>query len=161
MRTSGSPKELELRRRIAGEFLLQGMGVCEVAAVVEASTSAVSRWKQIVQRDGLDGLRAKPHPGPTPRLSVQQKQQLVALLREGPLAAGYPNEMWTCTRVAELIECHFGVSYHEDHVWRILDHLGWSCQKPEQKARERDEAAIARWRRRDWPRIKKGHATTS
>jgi hypothetical protein len=49
----------------------------------------------------------------------------------------------------------WGVSYHPSQVWRILRASDWTCQKPERRARERDEAAIARWRRVDWPRIKK------
>jgi transposase len=54
-----------------------------------------------------------------------------------------------------VIESHFGVSYHSSRVWRILLALGWSYQKPEIRARERNEEAIPRWRRVDWPRIKK------
>ena len=37
----------------------------------------------------------------------------------------------------------------------VLTALGWSWQKPERRAIERDEAAIARWTREAWPRIKK------
>lgn len=77
------------------------------------------------------------------------------MLLEGPLAAGFPTDLWTLTRVAQVIERHFGVKYHPGHVWRILRDLGWSPQKPERRARERDEEAIERWRKEDWPRIRK------
>ena len=77
------------------------------------------------------------------------------------MAAGYDTEQWTCPRVAELIETRFGVQYHAAHVSRLLRSLGWSWQKPEQRARERDERAIERWRSEDWPRIKKGASPTS
>jgi transposase len=70
-----------------------------------------------------------------------------------------PQDLWTCPRVALVIQEHFGVIYHTAHVWRLLRSLGWSCQKPEQRARERDEAEIARWRHEEWPRIKKGRAS--
>ena len=63
--------------------------------------------------------------------------------------------LWTCPRVAALIERHFGVSYHPAWVWQILRDLGWSCQKPEHRPRERDEEQIANWRAVEWPRIKK------
>ena len=74
----------------------------------------------------------------------------------GPLAAGYFTDLWTCGRVGQVIAETFGVTYHVDHVGRLLHDLGFSPQKPRRRARERDEAAIERWRREDWPRIKKG-----
>ena len=136
-------------------MLLDGKGVSEVAALLKVSTSAVSRWKQAVQANGLDGLAAKPHPGKPPRLSAAQKEELRELLVAGAVAAGFPSECWTCPRVAQVIENQFGVKYHPDHVWKILRGLGFTCQKPEHRARERDEERIATWRREDWPRIKK------
>jgi transposase len=161
MRTQGSAAELETRRRIAGELLLQGKPVAEVARLVKASWSSVKRWKVAVKRGGLDALAAKPHPGKPCRLSARQKQQLVRILTQGPLKSGYGTDLWTCPRVAEVIERRFGVHYHVDHVWRLLASLGWTCQKPEQRARERDEAAIERWRAQDWPRIKKSPTSRS
>jgi len=161
MRTPGTAGELEVRRRIAGALLLEGKKVAEVARTVKASWSAVKRWKVAVEQGGLEALTAKPHPGKPPRLSEKEKRKLVTILRKGPLKAGYATDLWTCPRVAKVIEKHFGVSYHPDHVWRVLQGLGWSCQKPEQRARERDEQAIARWRKKEWPRIKKGASAKS
>ena len=155
MRTQGSASELEIKRRIAGKLLLRGEKVAEVARLVGVSWSAVKRWKRAVDAGGLDAVAAKPHPGGKCRLTARQKEKLVKVLTQGPLKSGFANELWTCARVTEIIERQFGVSYHVDHVWRLLAQLGWSSQKPEQRARERDEAAIARWRRYKWPRIKK------
>jgi transposase len=101
-------------------------------------------------------LKAKPHRGPKPRLNKTQKQRLVKILVAGPRKSGYRTDLWTCPRVAEVIAKKFGVKYHAAHVWKILRSLGMTCQKPEQRARERDEAAIARWRKLEWPRIKRG-----
>ena len=155
MRTHGSASELEAQRRIAGRLLLEGRTVAEVARLVGASWSAVKRWKVAVEKRGLDGLAAKPHPGKPPRLSQKQQQKLVGLLKRGPLEAGYETNLWTCRRVAELIRRHFGVPYHPAHVWKVLRGLGWTAQKPQRRARERDEAAVARWRKHHWPRLKK------
>lgn len=155
MRTHGSALELEAQRRIAGRLLLEGRKVSVVARLVGVSWTAVKRWKVAIEQHGLDGLAAKPHPGKPPRLSTKQLEKLVALLKRGPLAAGYETNLWTCPRVAELIRRHFGVSYHAAHVWRILRSLGWSAQKPERRARERDEQAVEQWRKRHWPRLKK------
>ena len=155
MRTHGSASELEAQRRIAGRLLLQGRRVSEVAKLVGASWSAVKRWKVAVEKNGMDGLAAKPHPGKPRRLSQKQRHKLVGLLRRGPLKAGYETNLWTCARVGKLIQQHFGVNYHSSHVWKILRSLGWTAQKPERRARERDEAAVQRWRKHDWPRLKK------
>jgi len=155
MRPKGSAKKMEVRRWIAARLLQQGKGVCEVAGLVGASPSSVHRWKEALKKGGEDALKAKPHPGRPCRLSNRQKKQLQKILLKGPLAAGFSTELWTCQRVAEVIDQTFGVRYHPDHVWYILRSLGWSCQKPERRARERDEQAIQRWRQQDWPRIKK------
>jgi transposase len=158
MRTQGSASELETRRRIAGRLLLEGRRIDEVMEIVGASESSVKRWKRAVKDGGLEALKAKLHPGPAPRLNAAQKRKLLKLLVAGPIKSGYHNELWTCSRVAEVIAKKLMVSYHPCHVWKILRSLGWTSQKPEQQARERNDDAIERWRKRDWPRIKKGLA---
>jgi transposase len=88
-------------------------------------------------------------------LDAQQHAQLVALLLEGPAVFGFRGEVWTCQRVAHVIQVQFGVVYHPAHVSRILAHLGWTPQKPIIRARQRDEAAIAAWYTERWPALKK------
>lgn len=161
MRPTGTAGELAVRRRIAGRLLLQGAGIREVARVVGASSSSVKRWKDALVEGGLEALRPKPSAGREPYLSESEREQLLKILQQGPVASGYETEQWTCPRVCEVIEYHFGVQYHVDHVWRVLHALGWTCQKPEQHARERNEAAIEQWRVRDWLRIKKGASPAS
>jgi len=155
MRPKGSANELEVRRRMAAKLLQRGHGICEVARLVGASPSSVHRWKEALKNGGQEAFKAKPHPGRPCRLSSQQKKRLRKVLVKGPLAAGFSTDLWTCGRAAQVIERNFGVKYHPDHVWYILRSLGWSCQKPERRARERDEQAIERWRQQDWPRVKK------
>lgn len=152
---------MEVRRRIAANLLLDGMGIREVARLVGASTSSVKRWKDALDAGGVLALSPKEHAGREPLLTDLQKHKLLKLLERGPIAAGYNTEQWTCPRVAEQIAAHFGVQYHVGHVWRLLRSLGWTWQKPEQRARERDEQAIQRWREKDWPRIKKGESRAS
>jgi transposase len=156
MRKHGSAAELETRRRLAGQLLLEGRKIGEVAVIVGASATSVKRWKRIVKQGGMDALKSKPHLGPKPRLGAKQKQRLLEILRAGPRRAGYKTELWTCGRVAATIAKTFQVSYHPAHVWKILRNMRWTCQKPEQRARECDEAVQQRWREREWPRIKRG-----
>jgi len=156
MRKKGSSAELEARRFQAGKLLLANRSVQEVAKIVEASESSVRRWRLALRKGGLKALRARVHPGRPPRLNVKQKQRLLKLLQKGPMKAGYRTDLWTCPRIAEVILRTFGVEYHPAHVWKILRDLGWTCQKPERRARERNEAAVADWREHEWPRIKRG-----
>ena len=161
MRPKGSAEELEARRMLGGTLLQQGKGIREVARLLGVTPTSVVRWKQALEEGGLEALTAKPHPGRPPALSAEQKGALEAILRQGPLAAGFATDLWTLDRVAQVIQTHFGVKYHPSHVWRILRGLGWSPQKPERRARERDEDAIAAWRDETWPQVKKKPTTTA
>jgi transposase len=155
MRPNGSPKALEVRRGRAISLLEKGLGVREVARQLKCSPASVSRWKSEVKARGPDALRPKPAPGRPRLLNSQQRARLLKLLLKGAKAHGFSTDLWTLPRVAELIDRTFGVRYHPAHVWKILRGEGWSCQKPERRARERDEDEIERWRKARWPHIKK------
>jgi transposase len=161
MRPRGTAGELEVRRLIGGRLLLQGRKLSEVAEACEVNISTVKRWKGAVREGGLDALAVRDSSGREPRLDETQKETLVGILMAGPLKAGYPNDLWTCGRVAEVIERRFGIKYHPSHVWKILRSLSFSCQKPEQQAREQNEDEVHRWRRYKWPTLKRGHAEVS
>lgn len=136
-------------------MLRKGLNLSAVAAKVGCSVSSVFLWREAYRKHGEGGLRAKAAPGRPSRLDPRQKQALTRLLLQGALSCGYATDLWTTRRVAEVIEKRFGVDYHPNHLWRLLQALGWSCQKPATRARERDEDAIAHWKRYRWPHIKK------
>jgi len=140
---------------LAADLFEDGVGPSEVAKSLGATKGAASQWKSLWEKHGKEGLRSKPHPGSKPRLSDDQRVELVELLLVGPRSSGFSTDLWTLPRVAELIERQFGVSYDPSHVSRILKRLGWSPQKPAKRAREQDEELVREWRKKDWPRIKK------
>jgi transposase len=148
---------LEVRRAIAGRLLLQGGKLRDVAEACAANISSVKRWKTAILCGGMKALVSEGCPGRQPRLTGAQEARLTDILLNGPVVAGYHNDLWTCSRVAKVIENCFGVRYHHAHVWKILRRLGFSCQKPEQTAREQDPEAVYRWRHYKWPALKKGH----
>ena len=158
MRPTGTAEQLEARRMVAARLFALGKTNPDVAESCGVSLAAVKIWKRAWRALGAAGLAAKPHPGPAPLLSNGDLQRLEKMLLAGAHKAGFASDLWTCPRVAELIAERFGVDYHPSHVWKILRKLGWACQKPERRARERDEAAIEHWRKVEWPRIKKGDA---
>jgi transposase len=155
MRPCGSQAELEKRRRRAIGLLADGYSVTEVARRVGSSHSSVILWRDTHRRLGAGGLTAKPVPGRPPRLRPAQVKRLPRMLVRGALAWGYATDLWTTNRIAEVVQRAFGVRFHRAQVGRLLHRLGWSCQKPERRALERDEAAIAHWRRNRWVAIKK------
>lgn len=117
--------------------------------------SSVVRWTQAVERKGERGLDSKPQAGGKSRMTPAQKAKLRRCLVAGPRAFGWHNELWTLSRVARLIEDQFGIRYHISHVHRLLCAMGFSAQKPERLARERDDKAVEEFRKRRWPAIKK------
>jgi len=156
MRPHGTQEQLERRRRRAVEMLQNGMSLSAIAQKLKCSPSSVHLWRETHRKRGETGLKSKPIPGRPSHLNERQKKSLVRLLIKGPLSHGYSTDLWTTRRVADVIRKRFGIAYHPNHLWRLLRGEGWSCQKPETKARERNEAAIAHWKRYRWPHIKKG-----
>jgi transposase len=136
-------------------LLNDGASVTQVARRLGCSHSAVILWRDAVRRRGPRALAARPAPGRPPKLTARQRARLPRLLGRGATACGFATDLWTTGRIATVIRQRFGVSLHRAHVGRVLAALGWSCQKPERRAVERDEAAIAHWKRYRWVAIKK------
>jgi transposase len=155
MRPHGSPKELEQRRQRAISLLREGYQPVDVATMLDVDRRSVRRWKATHRQKGEKGIRAKQASGRPSKLDSTALRKLEKALLKGSRKAGYPTDLWTCPRVAQLIHSLFGVRYHVDHIGRILHDLGWSPQKPERRAIERDETRIKEWVKVDWPRIKK------
>ena len=155
MRPPGSPKDLERRRLRAIALLKEGYQPVEVARTLGVDRRSVRRWKAAYRQEGRRALKAIPAPGRPSKLSMEQRKALERDLLRGARKAGFPTDLWTCPRVAELIKVRFGITYHVDHLGRVLRSLGWSPQKPERRAKERDQEEIQRWIKQDWPRIKK------
>lgn len=147
---------LESRRQRAAGMFAEGARPAEVAANLEVSCQAASNWWRAWQAEGEAGLQAAGRAGRLPRLSGEQLAEVEADLLKGARDNGYPSELWTLRRVAEVIERRTGVNYHPGHVWRILRSLGWSRQKPARKAAERDEEKIEAWVKERWPDLKRG-----
>lgn len=146
---------LEQRRREAATLLRQGVWPAEVARRLGVSRQSVSRWAKTVAEHGRQGLRRAKRAGRPPALTAVDLQRVVRALKAGPEAQGYATGLWTLPRVAKLLETECGVRFGKTRVWQLLRALGWSCQRPTGQARERDEAAIRRWKQAEWPRLKK------
>jgi len=149
---------LAKRRFQAIGLFEQGRNQSEIARQVKVVRQTVARWVQQYRARGKAALQKAGRAGRKPRLSEKQRHQLKKLLLAGPERLGYETPLWTCPRVAHLIEQQFGVRYHEGHVWKLLVCLGWSPQRPVGRARERNEEQIQRWKKKVWPALKKKHS---
>lgn len=155
MRTPENGKEAERRRECALTLARQGLSSATIGQRLGIDPRTVRRWKARFRRLGRRGLQTRRASGARCRLTKQQRNGLTQRLLTGALAQGFTTNLWTCPRIAQLIERQYQVRYHVDHVPRLMQSLGFSVQRPERRACERDEAAIADWVARDWKRVKK------
>jgi transposase len=147
--------EVTKRRVRAGRMLQRGMAPAEIAERVGVARQTVYTWKQVLDEGGIDALRESRRTGPPSQLDEAALARLRDVLLDSPTAHGFGTELWTLKRVRKIIQRVFGVRHSEVHVWRLLGQLGFSSQKPEKRALERDEGAIRAWKRRTWPTLKK------
>jgi transposase len=134
------------------ELVEGGESPSTVARILGVHETSIHRWRRLAR--GQAGLAAKPLKGPTPRLSDAQLSQLEQLLLQGAKDHGWPNRLWTADRVAVVIDRHFGVKYHPEHVRKILkQRLDWTSQKPQVRAKEQNDKEVQRWVDDEFPRI--------
>lgn len=150
-----SPDWKEHRRWRALDLKRAGWTHQEIAEALGVTKGAVSQWMSRVATEGEPGLRARPHLGATPKLTAEQMQMIPEFLSHGAEAYGFRGEVWTCARIKEVIKREFSVSYHKDHVSRLVKALGWTPQRPAERAAQRDEQEIIEWREQTWPELKK------
>ena len=149
-RPTGSVELIEARRHQALRLLDEGYSLGEVGRMTGSAASSVMRWRDAIARGGE--LKVRPAQGRPPALSPAQRQRIIKRLLNGAVANCFATELWTTSRVATLIHqcCH--IQYHRSHAARLLHEFGFSCQKPESRALERNEGRIEEWKRKDWPR---------
>jgi transposase len=156
MNSTSSPHDWKEARRFRALDLKQaGWTQQEIAEVLGVTKGAVSQWMSAVEDNGVEALCARPHPGGPTKLSVAQRALLSELLSYGAEAYRFRGEVWTCARIAQVIEWEFGVRYHPAHVSRLLKDLKWTPQKPIERASQRNETLIEHWRTEVWPELKK------
>jgi len=147
-------KALEQRRLKGAKLLARGVPKSEVARQMGVTRQTVAAWERRLFEGGQGSLKRGTLGRPR-QLGTEQERELAKLLMAGALAAGYPTELWTLPRIGKLITERFGVQYSTGHLWHLLRRLGFSCQKPEKRATQRNEEQIVRWKRHTWPALKK------
>jgi len=147
---------IEARRLEGARLLKRKVLQAEVARRLGVTRQSVNDWaRQLAEANGAVGkLKGKPLGRPK-KLDAPQCEALRRMLLQGALAAGFPTELWTIKRVRALIKREFRVAYSSTGAWELLRSLGFTPQKPERRAIQRDEQAITQWKRKTWPKLKK------
>lgn len=146
---------MEQRRLAAGRMFDQGRPQAEVAGKLGVSRQAVSRWHAQWRQGGLRALHGAGRAGRKPKVQAGHLEELAAALIKGPRAHGWATELWTLPRIAEVLRRQSGVRCHPGHVWRLLQRMGWSLQRPARRAREQKPEAVRAWVAKKWPGLKK------
>ena len=155
MRDKGAPAELEHRRLLAVQRVLEGYSTQEVAEFLGVDPRSVRRWVAAYRQEGGQGLRSRPTPGRPPKLTITQEKIVRRWLADKPTEHGFATDRWTGPRLATLIRQECGIQLHPWYLSTWLRARGVTPQKPRRVPRQRDPEAIAAWLRTQWPRIPK------
>ena len=145
----------EARRLRAWELSQKGWKQKDIAEALGVTEGAVSQWLKKARLEGVEALRHRKGGGPKPRLNNEQIAQLPQFPSRAAQAYGFRGDVWTRARVATVIKHEFGVQFSLSHVGRLLQEIGWTRQKPIERAAQRDEQTIERWRTEKWLEIQK------
>jgi len=151
----GSAAERERRRRLAVRRIGEGWPQTKVAAFLGVHPRTVRDWWARQRADAIHGLDAQPHPGRPRKLTAAQEATVLSWFGQSATTFGFPNELWTAARVAQLIQREFGVHFHPHYISTRLAQRRITPQKPTKQPRERDPAKIERWLANDWVEVKK------
>ena len=143
------------RRAKAVSGYLAGKTVISLSGELDVTRGSINRWLQWFEAAGTDGLRPKKAPGGIPRLTQAQRDALGSMIDAGPQASGFTSGMWTGPMIGDLIRQRFGVRYHNHHVPRLLNQMGFSVQRPRKRLARADADKQAVWLRHRFPALKK------
>jgi len=153
-------REHHLNRAVMGWRRLRAVALDElgwpevlIAEALGVNKGTVSKWLATASTEGVEALLGHTGAGHPPKLTPEQLALVPEHLWHGAEAYGFRGDAWTCPRIAQVIRWEFGVSYHKDHVSRLMKELGWTPQIPITRALQRDETAIKRWRVAVWPQL--------
>ena len=155
MRSPGSAAELERRRLLAVQRVLDGYPIEEVADILGVHRTTVSRWVTVFRALGIAGLSVGTSPGRPPKLTSTQEKIVLRWLSDDPSEHGFPTSLWTADRLGQLIERELSVTFNRRYLSSWLRDRGFTPQRPQRVPRKRDPEEIQRWLATDWPRIKK------
>ena len=154
-----SQDELEKRRLKAAGYFKSGKANGWICKRLGVCHGTVTEWHGKWKTGGTDALLMGKY-GRISKLSPEEEKKIQEDILKGAKECGYDTDYWTLRRLTDYIKKETRISYKDRSVWHTLERFGFSCQKPERRARERDEKAITTWIKTTWPATKKGVSKT-
>lgn len=153
-----SQEEMEARRLTAVPYFKRNWSERRIAELLGVSGPSVHDWKVAWKKNGIKGLRAGRY-GRVSRLSTKDELLIRKNILAGASRHGFSGDFWNLKRLTIGVKRWTNIEYEERSIWHVLKRLGFSCQKPIKRARERDEKTIRSWLVTTWPMVKKGAST--
>ena len=150
-----SRKKREQKRLYAAKLFKKNIPQAEIARRLKVTPAAVNYWHIDWKQGGKKALKSKGHPGFPSKLIPKDRTAFKEAILKGPLAYGYETNFWTLSRLSAVMKKVTGVKFSDVWTWHIVRDLGFTPQKPQVRAAERDEAAIAAWKKKRLPGLKK------
>lgn len=132
----------------------KGKTVEEISDFFGVTLGAIYKWIKIYKLKGLKALKRRKAPGAMPKLSKEELKKLLKVLTKSPDEYGYGTQLWDCKKVGKIIQDKFNKKIHNTNIWRLLKKLGFSYQKPEKIALQKDSKKVKMWIKQEWPKIK-------
>ena len=116
----------------------------------------VKQIRSVPEPEQAAVLKVRKHPGPKVRITLEHRQAILALVERGASASGFPGDAWSLKRLCHAAKQELGVNIEKSRLSEILHEAGYTCQKPETRAAERNDLAVAGFRGGGWAAIKRG-----
>ena len=131
----------QVRRLLALAMVLDGCGRTEAAARNGMDRQTLCDWVRRYNEAGVDGLKSRCGPGPTPALSTEQMAELKALVLQGPDLKTHKVVRWRCLDLREEVARRFEVTVHASTIGKWLRQLGLTRLQPRPYHPKKDAAA--------------------
>ena len=152
-----SPEAQEALRLRAVKAVCTGMTQREVARSFGVTECVVSRWMKTYKTFGAEGLKKRKRGPKTSRTALEGWQAAVIcnIIRDRhPEQLKLPFALWTSRSIRDLIRRKFGIVLARRTVRRYLNRWGFTPQKPKRIAYEKNNAAVERWKKKQYPAIR-------
>ena len=145
---------LEEMRRMAVRAVLRGETQRAVARRLEVGYQSVCKWCAAYRDGGDEALASRKAPGPEPKLSERQVEQLRrVIVGKNPQQLNFGPALWTLQIIGQLVESKFKVVLHNTTIWRMLHRIGITPQQPTRRAFQRDDEECRQWMECEFPKV--------
>src|SRR3954451_15781888 len=135
------------RRMLALALVLEGASRAEAARAAGMDRKTLRDWVHRYNEEGLAGLRDRHRPGPRPRLTPEQEDELAGVVERGPGPDRDGAGRWRRGDLEALIDVRDGVALHERSVGKVPRRLGFARISVRPKHTKSDEAAPAAFKK--------------